>query len=141
MAENREEFDYRLAALGDLVSEERVRFVTRASLQAIKMALDEAQAAEFVKLLPQWLRMEWDGLPFRPGNSGEADLIDMLQGIGDYPYRAGAEHDLTYFLAALRESLPEGGDLYMRPLLPEANRELFDFAGSCAYDASVKEFV
>jgi hypothetical protein len=141
MAENREEFDYRLAALGDLVSKERIRFVTRMSLQAIKTALDEAQVGEFVKLLPPWLREEWDGLTYTPSHSDQADLIDIMHEIGDYPYRAGAEHDLTYFLAALRESLPEGGALYMRPLLPEANRELFDFAGSCAYDASVKEFV
>ena len=141
MAENREEFDYRLAALGDLVTDERVRFVTRASLQAIKTVLDEARAGEFVKLLPPWLREEWDGLNCGPGGTDEADLVDVLHEIGDYPYRARAEHDLTYFLATLRESLPEGGALYMRPLLPEANRELFDFAGSCAYDASVKEFV
>lgn len=141
MAESREEFDYRLAALGDLVTGKRVRLVTRASLQAIKMSLDETTAEEFAELLPQWLREEWDKLPFSPGSGSRTDLVDLLRDLGDYPYRAGAEHDLTYFLAALRESLPEGGALRMRPFLPEANRGLFDFAGSCAYDASVKEFV
>ena len=55
--------------------------------------------------------------------------------------RAAAERDLTAFFATLRECLQEGGALYMRPLLPEPNRELFDYSGSCAYDASVKEFV
>lgn len=141
MAENRAEFDERLAALGDLVSREKVSFVTRGSLQAVKMALDEGAAAEFEKLLPGWMREEWDRLPRGISQGDKEDLVEIMKELGSYPYRAAAERDLTAFFATLRESLQEGGALYMRPLLPEPNRELFDYAGSCAYDASVKEFV
>ena len=141
MAENRAEFDERLAALGNLVSAERVAFVTRGSLQAVKEALDEGAAAEFAKLLPGWMRDEWERLPRSSLSDAGDDLVDILKERGEYPYRAAAERDLTAFFATLRESLQEGGAIYMRPLLPEPNRELFDYSGSCAYDASVKEFV
>jgi hypothetical protein len=141
MADSREEFGERLAALGNLVSAERIDLVTRGSLLAIKEVLDERAAAEFVKLLPGWMKAEWERLPHTSLRGGADDPVDILKEQGGYPYRAAAEKDLTAFFATLRESLPEGGALEMRPLLPEASRELFDYAASCAYDASVKEFV
>jgi len=141
MAESLEEFEERLAALGNLVTAERVQSVTSGSLRAVKEALDEEAAAEFEKLLPGWIWEKWERLPSRARQSGGDDLIDILKEQGEYPYRAAAERDLTAFFATLRESLAEGGALQMRSLLPEANRELFDYAASCAYDASVKEFV
>jgi uncharacterized protein (DUF2267 family) len=141
MAESRAEFDERLAALGDLVSAERVESVTRNSLQAVRTALGEGTAGEFEKLLPGWMREAWERLSPVALQAERDDLVGILKELGSYPYRAAAERDLTAFFATLRESLEEGGALEMRPLLPEANRELFDFAASCAYDASVKEFV
>ena len=141
MAESLAEFYERLAALGDLVTEERVKSVTRDSIEAVKEALGETAAAEFAKLLPGWMREEWERPPLRRFHGESDDLIDIVKELGGYPYRAAAERDLTAFFATLRESLAEGGGLEMRPLLPEANRELFDYAASCAYDASVKEFV
>ena len=141
MAENRAEFDARLAALGDLVSRDRVELVARECLRSIKAVLGKKDAEAFAALLPRWLRAEWDGLDPGPPAPGPASLVDTLRECGKYPYRAAAERDLTAFFATLRESLAEGGALGIRPLLPEADRELFDYAASCAYDASVREFV
>ncbi|RJP35018.1 MAG: DUF2267 domain-containing protein [Actinobacteria bacterium] len=141
MAESREEFEERLAALGSLVSAQRVISVTTGSLRAVKEALDDEAAAAFAALLPGWMREDWKRLPQASFRGAADDLVDILKEQGGYPYRAAAERDLTAFFATLRESLPEGGALEMRPLLPEANRELFDYAASCAYDASVREFV
>jgi uncharacterized protein (DUF2267 family) len=141
MAESLEEFEERLAALGNLVTVARVESVTSGSLRAVKEALNDGAAAEFEKLLPGWMRERWERLPSRAYQGGKDDLIDIFKEQESYPYRAAAERDLTAFFATLRESLQEGGALEMRSLLPEANRELFDYAASCAYDASVKEFV
>ncbi len=141
MAESRAEFDERLAALGNLVTAERLESVTAGSLRAVKEALAERAAAEFAELLPGWIREVWERLPSGTFQGARDDLVEILKEQGGYPYRASAERDLTAFFATLRESLPEGGALKMRPLLPETNRELFDYAASCAYDASVREFV
>ncbi len=141
MAESREEFEARLAALGNLVSSRGVRRATLESLGAIKSAMEEVAGGSFASLLPPWLRRDWEGIAAESAPADARSVVDLLKERGGYPYRAAAERDLTAFFAALRESVAEGAAQEMRPLLPEADRELFDYAASCAYDASVREFL
>jgi len=141
MAETLDDFEERLAALGDLVTTERIKSVVDMSMRAVKGMLDARGAERFGNLLPEWMREDWARKPSGIFRGGEEDLVRVLKEQGDYPYRAAAEHDLMAFFGALRESISEKAAHEMRTLLPEANRGLFDHAASCAYDASVKEFL
>lgn len=141
MAENRQEFLDRIAALADLVSPHSIERAVRGSLRAVKSSMPEERREEFAALLPEWLRSDWEGLEPEGISERPYDLVDLLKAIGEYPYRAAAERDLTAVFAALRESIAEEASQAMRALIPEADREMFDHAASCAYDASVKEFL
>jgi len=141
VAESREEFRERLAALADLVTPTRVERAIRESLRAVKGGVEEGRRGDFAALLPSWLRDDWEELAIEKSPLGPLDLVEAMAASGGYPYRAAAERDLTAFLAALRESVAAEDAAAMRPLLPEAGREMFDHAASCAYDASVREFL